>query len=736
MTFNAPSPLPPTRRSQALAGAFLPRPTVLAVALHGVMLGLGVAAPAHAESEATLPAVQVKAGTEVTPAELPAPFAGGQVATGARLRMLGNVDVLTTPFSVKAYTQELIQNQGARNVDDLVANDPSIRISSSPGHTLDQSAIRGFMITSASYTIDGLPGMVSYSRIPVRNFERVEIFKGPTSALGGASVSGTTVGGSINLVPKRALTNPVNSVSLGLTSDSVVETHVDLGRRFGERNEWGVRLNVSAERGDMSTGTRRESLAPQLAVDYAGERFRATLDAAIVDYMNRKPGANHTMGVGQIVPRAPDGGRAAAPDVARQGLKGHWAILGAEYDFLPELTGYVKYGKYYEESTNSYYANIGPLRSDGTFTISSYGYNSWKTDQDTLEAGLRGTFTTASIKHQASLSALRFTRLYTAPPTGQLTTINANQVIGNIYSDYATPYSNIRPSVGRYSGTEITQNSVAVADSMHLLDDRLNLIVALRHQRIEQEAVAPAAPYDASKTTPTAGASYQLGGGWTVYGNYAEQLSQGTVAPTGTANAGQSLAPYLGKQHEVGMKWNAGSYGVTFAYFDIRQASAFTDPNDNTFKAASEQRNKGFELESFGEIARGVRLLGGVAWIDGVQTKTRLGATDGKRALGVPRLNLNLGAEMDVAAVPGLTFTGRVIHTGSAYVDLANTQEIPAWTRLDVGARYLTELGGKRVLLRAGVNNLTDKAYWIVGGRNLFAVAEPRTYQISASLDF
>lgn len=729
MTSNTPSPHAP-------ACAFRPRPTLLAIALHSIVLGLGMATPARAEPESTLPAVQVKAGTEVTPTELPAPFAGGQVATGARLKMLGNVDVLTTPFSVKAYTQELIHNQGARSVDDLVANDPSIRISSSPGHTLDQSAIRGFMITSASYTIDGLPGMVSYSRIPVRNFERVEIFKGPTSALGGASVSGTTVGGSINLVSKRALSTPVNSVTLGFASNSILETHADVGRRFGTDNEWGVRLNLFAEHGGMATGTRRESLAPQLAVDYAGDRFRATLDAAIVDYMNHKPGTNHTMAAGQIVPHAPDNGRAATPSLARQGLNGHWAIVGAEYDLLPELTGYVKYGKYYEESTNSYYANIGPLRSDGSFTVANYGYNSWKTDQETREAGLRGTFTTASVKHQASLSALRFTRLYTVPPTGQLTTINTTSVVGSIYNDYTTPYSNTRPSVGRYTGTEITQNSIAVADSMTLLDDRLNLIVALRHQRIEQEAVAPAAPYNASKTTPTAGVSYQLGGGLTVYGNYAEQLSQGAVAPTGTLNAGQSLSPYLGKQHEVGMKWNAGTYGVTVAYFDIRQAAAFTDPADNTFKAAGEQRNKGFELESFGEITKGVRLLGGVAWIDGIQTKTRLGATDGKRALGVPRLNLNLGAEMDVAAVPGLTFTGRVIHTGSAYVDLANTQELPAWTRLDVGARYLTQLGGKTVMLRGGINNLTDKAYWITGGRNLFAVAEPRTFSLSASLDF
>lgn len=392
----------------------------------------------------------------------------------------------------------------------------------------------------------------------------------------------------------------------------MVDTHVDLGRRFGDNKEWGVRLNVFGETGELATGTKRDNLAPQLALDYTGERFRANFDGGLINYKNRKQGHNHTLGVGQTLPSAPKGGRAALPDSAQQALDGHWTIVGAEYDVMPQLTAYAKYGKYYEESVDSYNANIGALRSDGTFTISNYRYNTWKTDHNTKEIGLRGSFDTGPVKHQASVSALRFYRLYTIPPTGQSTVINTTASTGNIYTDYATPYSNVKPALGDYTGTAIEQNSFGVADSMTMLDDKLNVVVGLRRQSIKQAAVAPAVPYDATKTTPTLAASYQLGGGWTVYGNCAEQLSQGEVAPSGTANAGQSLAPYVGKQNEAGVKWNAGNYGVTLAYFDIRQASAYTDPADNTFKAAGEQRNKGIELETFGEVTNVVRLW--VAW--------------------------------------------------------------------------------------------------------------------------
>lgn len=352
----------------------------LTATMEGASVVVNAAPAEDASPEATLPAVRVTAGA-VQPDALPAPFAGKQVAKGAQLKMLGNANVMTAPFSIKSYTNELIQNQGARSVDDVVANDPSVRASLSPGFVLDQSSIRGFVIFAGAYSIDGLPGLVSYSRLPVQNFERVEIFKGPTSALGGASVSGTSVGGSINLVPKRASATPKAAVSVAASSDSMLETHVDLGHRFGERKEWGVRLNVLGEKGTLATGTKRENVAPQVALDYAGDRLRATLDAAVIDYKNRKPGLNHSLAAGQSVPRAPDGGRAASPDSAQQALDAHWAIAGVEFDFLPQLTGFAKYGKYYEESVDSFTATVSPLRSDGTFTITNYGYNSWKTDQ-------------------------------------------------------------------------------------------------------------------------------------------------------------------------------------------------------------------------------------------------------------------------------------------------------------------------------------------------------------------
>ena len=58
----------------------------------------------------------------------PAPYAGGMVATGGQLGMLGNRGVMDTPFSQTNYTAKLIQDQQARTVADVLQNDPSVRI--------------------------------------------------------------------------------------------------------------------------------------------------------------------------------------------------------------------------------------------------------------------------------------------------------------------------------------------------------------------------------------------------------------------------------------------------------------------------------------------------------------------------------------------------------------------------------------------------------------------------------
>ncbi|TIU90861.1 MAG: TonB-dependent receptor, partial [Mesorhizobium sp.] len=118
-------------------------------------------------------------------------------------------------------------------------------------------------------------------------------------------------------------------------------------------------------------------------------------------------------------------------------------------------------------------------------------------------------------------------------------------------------------------------------------------------------------------------------------------------------------------------------------------------------------------------------------------TKTNSAATRGNTPIGVPSVQFNLGAEWDTPFLQGLTLAANVIHTGRQYVDTANTQEIPSWTRLDLGARYHTEIQDRPVTFRAAVENVFDDDYWAgVASYGTLAQGAPLTVKLSMTTDF
>ena len=189
----------------------------------------------------------------------------------------------------------------------------------------------------------------------------------------------------------------------------------------------------------------------------------------------------------------------------------------------------------------------------------------------------------------------------------------------------------------------------------------------------------------------------------------------------------------------MGVKIDTGRFTTTLSAFDITRPNVITVPGTPPSQQLNgEQRNRGMELNVFGEVAPGFRLLGGLALIDGEQTRTQNGATDGRVAIGVPVVTTNIGAEWDTPFVRGLTLTGRVIHTGRQYVNATNTLSIPSWTRSDIGARYTfaSPWNGKPIVVRASIENLFNEAYWASAYSGVITLGAPRTYLVSTTFIF
>lgn len=246
-------------------------------------------------------------GVEVTAAanteDLPPAYAGGQVARGARLGVLGNMDFMATPFNVVSYTAELMENQQAATIAEVVANHPSVRVTSSGSYNQYWN-IRGFAVTSVSF--NGLYNVSPHWLSGSDFVERVEVLAGPSALLNGVAAASGNIGGAINLVPKRAGEEPLTKFTASYSGDSQLGGHIDIGRRFGENQQFGFRFNGSYRSGD--TAFDNESLtagAASLGLDWRSERWRTSLD---LGYQNRKidaPAAYFNAPTGFALPKAP-----------------------------------------------------------------------------------------------------------------------------------------------------------------------------------------------------------------------------------------------------------------------------------------------------------------------------------------------------------------------------------------------------------------------------------------------
>lgn len=731
--FEAPEAL-----RRALAGSGL---ELLATTGGGYTLRTAAAPAAAASGSApALPQVTVTARAEGT-GDLPAAYAGGQVAKGARLGLLGNADVMDVPFSVTSYTAETIENQGARTIADVLKNDPAVRYSTSDGHPFENFRVRNFSVNQNELVVNGMYGLIPYGRTPVEMFERVELLRGPSALFTGMAPAGA-LGGTINLVPKRAGEEPLSRVSLDYVSEGLFGAKFDLGRRFGDNKEWGLRLNGSFADGDTELdGQSRQRQLLSAALDYRNGGFKGSLDAY---YSKEKFSGGTPVGV---MFRNPALGVLPAPDASLNELPAAYgeaenkaAILRTEYRFNDVATGFanigVRHGKVAGFFTGSWLTVTG---ADGAGTVSLSGQRMYERNVSS-EAGLRLNFNTAGVGHELTLQASRLKMDYGYDAT-------SNGGATNLYNPAYVAMPALAESARKWS--DKTFDSLAVVDTLSLLDDRLRLTLGLRHQSYKVDPTADGlttggeVAYDKSVLTPAVGAVFKpWGPNVSLYASYVQGLSQGGRISTDNGYVrNHTFAPYKTKQAEVGVKWNAGTFTHTAAMYQITKPELITFRSGAGMDATDggEKRVRGLEWSTFGEVTRGVRMLGGVVYAQSQQTKTQGGLLDGYTAVGSPRWQANLGAEWDVPGVPGLTLTGRVQASASQWLTNNHTLGLPGWSVFDLGARYATKLAGRNAVLRLNVDNVADRNYYsgiFREGAAIATVGAPRTVSTSLMVDF
>lgn len=670
-------------------------------------------------------------------------YLDGQIANGGRLGMLGQQKAMDVPFNIIGYTSKLVEDQQARGIADVMANDAGVQYVPGYGNQAETFRIRGFKMDGDDMLMSGLPGIVPRQVMDTQMLERIEVFKGANSILNGASSSG--VGGMINLEPKRAEDTPMARVGVDYTSDSQIGTTLDTGRRFGDNNQFGARINLVHREGEARVDDdRRRTTLASVGLDYRSDTLRGSLDFGY----QKKSFHNSSMGLRidnanvTETPRLPGNSKNYTQKWSYNDIENQFGMARAEYDITSDWAVYGALGGQHAHELGDY-SSPGLLNNSGRADIGRLK-NNYYIDTFSGMGGIRGAFDTGFVSHKVNIGYAAMTkRVKNAWAMRSKAT--------RPQMDFYDPQQIAPPTLNSFGGNNFSDpltvarsrtKSVLLSDTLGVLDDTLLFTLGARYQEVVARNYDPttgiekfALSQNKSRWLPTYGVVYKPWEEVSFYANHTQALQPQASTISGGAKYDSRMNIAHSTQYEAGVKVDFGNVGGTISAFEIKKPYVFSD-----LSLDGEQRNRGVELNVFGEPVLGLRLNGGATWVNARLTKTEDPANKGNDAIGVPSFTAVLGAEYDIKPVEGLTATARVNHTGSQYAKVTNTVKLDSYTTLDLGVRYRMQLNQEKnqMVWRVGIDNVTNKNYWSGAddsGTYIFQGAS-RTLKASVSYDF
>lgn len=651
---------------------------------------------------------------------------------------LGNRSVLDTPFSVDVISLEDMEIRQVNTLDSLFSREASVSVDGSAysafGNTL---RVRGLSLDyTQSFKVNGLSINSFSGELPYEAFEKVTLLKGSTGFMYGMAAPG----GIVNYETKRASGDFANA-SIGYRSDSVLSGHIDASRRFGDNDDYGVRVNLVKEKGDTYIdGGSIDRETASLAFDTnLTDSLTWTVDLIYNDRFveNSWTYLNNSLDSTDSLPDTVSGTRNLAVDGTFDKYKNMIALTSLNWTINDNWEAHIDYD--YSKNETRWVKNLDYLlNSEGDFNVALYEQY-FDVAYSQIQGILSGDVQTGSITHNIVIGATHqkaTTYRNDGGDYGRLVTFNYGN--DNLFDDVVLPtYSAELQKDVRVAWID-TQDSVFVSDFIQL-NDEWEALVGVRSNGIEHtpsEYFSSHDHYDDTAVTPTFALMFKPNADTTYYASYVESI-EGQTSTVGESyeNADEMLEPLESLQYELGMKTSGNGWSITSALFRIeRGATLVTD--DNYLVQEGISIYQGLEFSGAVDITENLALYGDAMLLDTEYDKTS-DSTEGNRVAGTPKQQFTVQTNYNVAAVPGLTVNLGAKFHGRTTLDSNNYWELPSYTVVYGGGSYTTKVNNVPVTLIGSVDNLFDKEYWAAadssGG---LRIGEPRTVAFKVKVDF
>ncbi len=661
--------------------------------------------------------------------------------TGSRL----GLSPRETPASVTVVDRALIEVRGAQDTQEILRAIPGVTAHDAPGNI--GVSYRGFGSGSVSQLFNGINVQYSIAARPVDSWivDRVEAIGGPSSFLFGSGA----VGGSINYLTKLAETRDFAEGRLRLGSDELKEASVGLNRQVGEGHYARIDVN-HRDSGSWVDGVDRRAtqLAASLRSDF-GRGFTHTLAYEFQQEDVDRP----YWGTPLLNP-----------------IKGELRVN--------EATRF----KNYNSSDGVYDQRVQWLRSIGAWKVSDalqltntfYVYDALR-DYRNVENYRFNPSNTQVIRsaallqrHDQTLVGDRIDGVYrgrigqrrsdwalgldfsinrqTRYPNSQAATVSSvdpYDVVTERFFDVPGMTPVYRPD----RDNEVRTTALYLENRTALLPT-LNLVTALRHERIEldlvnRREVTPATPASFSRsyspTTGRLGLVWDVTPGMNLYAQYATAADppSGVLSTASFADVKNNSELTTGRQAEVGAKldfWQGKGSATLAAYHITRKNIATQDPvNSNLTILVGEQSSQGVELALGLQPTKRLAVQGNFTHADAQYEHYNQGGVSlaGKTPTNTPKTVANVW--FSYAVTPSVQAHLGARRVGKVVADAANTLYWPSYTFVDLGLSWRID---RSLALDARVRNLTDRLYAANVTGTMAYLGAPRTADVSLRMAF
>ncbi|MES1022913.1 TonB-dependent receptor [Gloeocapsa sp. BRSZ] len=595
------------------------------------------------------------------------------------------------PQSIQVVPRQVLDDQQARDLQDIVRNVSGVFQSNTFGGTLDRFQIRGF--DSDVFFRDGFRDPTSRIR-ETANIERVEVLKGPASVLYGT----IEPGGIINIITKQPLAEPFYAFEFSFGSFSLIKPSLDISSPLNDSSTVRYRLNALYENTDVfrdfDRGVERFFVAPVLSLDIS----RRTNLLLNFEYLNdERPFDRGLVAIGNEVADIPSERILGEPDdlASTQSIITSYRL---EHRFSDRwrLRNEFRYSSLDSQSLN---ARPVSLDEETGILTRAWGNNSGFDETFALQTNVVGEFSTGAIDHTLLLgvdllridesSNNRFDFINGAPP------IN---IFDPEYEIGSRPNRSQLPEFAIF-GTRTDSLGIYLQDQIAFTDN-FRILLGGRFDIVNQESsnnffFSGITTQDESQQqdnafSPRVGILYRPIDPLSLYASFSRSFAPNSAVDEG----GQLLEPERGTQLEIGMRGELFDRRLiaNLAVFDIRKTNiaTFVPPTFSFAEAIGEVRSRGIELDILGELAEGWNIIASYSHTDAEVTEDAGSELEGNRPHAVPRNAFSLWTtyEIQQGSYQGLGFGLGVFFVGDRFGDDANTFNVDSYIRTDAAIFY------------------------------------------------